>query len=368
VVFVAYALLLTTATHWPALDIGRVAGGGFESPDKIVHALAFAGLLVLFWRTRWVSRAWLAGVIVLAWAMLDELTQALPLLNRTFSMQDLMASQMGVVVILAWIGALAPVGGPANRLRIAWLGFVIDDLFARPAMWIVTALAGAGGAVVIGAVTWAILANVELDAIVRGSVVFPASITVGGFAGAVAAGLAAIAAELKRRARTLGQDRPCFACGLNCRDTTVGDDGRGPCPGCGTSFHTGQWSPPMVLPLSVVARGVGVAALAGAGFLVAAMLLYGLASVLSSRIDLFAALLRSWAGLAPDMRLTIDVVLIAVAVAVAVRVYRGRQAVLYDRQHICCRWCDHDLSGTEVTTGYGRCGECGTPFARVTDG
>jgi len=366
--FVAYALLLTTATHWPALDIGRVVGGGFESPDKIIHTLAFAGLLVLLWRTRWVPRIWQAGVIVLAWTVLDEVTQALPVLRRTFSMQDLAASQIGVVATLAWFRALAPVGGPANRVRIAWLRFVIDDLFARPAMWIVTALAGAGGAVVIGAVTWAILANVELDAIVRGSVVLPASVTVGGFAGAVAAGLAAIAAGLRRRVRTLGQVCPCFACGLNCRDAVVGDDGRGPCPACGTIFHTGQWSPPMVLPLSVVARGVGVAVLAGAGVLVTAMLLYGLASVLSSRIDLFAALLRSWAGLAPDMRLTIDVVLIAVAVAVAVGVYRGRQAVLYDRQHICCRWCDHDLSGTEVTTGCGRCGECGTPFARVTDG
>jgi hypothetical protein len=253
-------------------------------------------------------------------------------------------------------------------VRIAWLRFVIDDLFARPAMWILTGLAGAVGAVVIGAATWAILAAVELDAIVGVSVVLPASITVAGFAGGVAAGLAAIAARLRRRARTLGRIRPCFACGLTCRDAAVADDGRGPCPGCGEVFHAGQWSPPMVLPLSVVARGVGVAVLAGAGVLVTAMLLYGLASALSSRIDLFAALLRSWEGLAPDMRLTIDVALIAVAVAVAVRVYRGRQARLYDRQHICCRWCDHDLSHTEVTKGCGRCGECGTPFARVTDG
>jgi len=203
--------------------------------------------------------------------------------------------------------------------------------------------------------TWAILTTVELDAIVRASVVLPASITVAGFAGGVAAGLAAIAARLRRRARTLGKSRPCFACGLTCHDAAVADDGRGPCPGCGEVFHAGQWSPPMVLPLSVVARGAGRAALAGAGVLVAAMAVYFL-------------VLRSRDGLAPDMRLTIDVALIALAVAVAVRVYRGRQAVLYDRQHVCCRWCDHDLTGTEVTGGCGRCGECGTEFARFTDG
>ncbi|MEE8459934.1 MAG: hypothetical protein V3S08_08670 [Phycisphaerales bacterium] len=354
-VFVAYALLLTTATHWPALDIGRVAGGGFKSPDKIIHTLAFAGLLVLLWRTRWVPRIWQAGVIVLAWTVLDEVTQALPVLHRTFSMQDLVASQIGVVVTLAWFRALAPVGGPANRVRIDWLGFVIDDLFARPGIWVLTALAGAGGAAVIGAATWAILATVDLDAIVRASVVFPASITVGGVAGGIAAGLAALAAGVRRRARTLGVLRPCFACGSSCRDAAVAENGRGPCPACGTVFHTGQWSPPMLLPLSVVARGAGRAALAGAGVLVAAMAVYFL-------------VLRSWDGLAPDMRLTIDMALIAVAMAVAVRVYRGRQAPLYDRQHTCCRWCDHDLTGTEVTHGCGRCGECGTPFARITDG
>ena len=354
-VFVAYALALTTATHWPALDLGRVVGGGFESPDKLIHTLVFAGLLVLLWRTRWVPRVWQVGVIVLAWTVFDELTQALPVLNRTSSVQDLVASQIGVVVTLAWLWALAPVGGPANRVRIAWLAFVIDDLFARARTWVLTGLAGAGGALAIGAATWAILNAVDLDPIVRASVVVPESVILGGFAGGVTAGVAAVAAGLRRRARTLGAIHPCLACGTSCRETGVGDDGRGPCPLCGTFFHTGQWSPPTMLPLSVVARGVGRAALVGAGVLVAAMVVY-------------FGVLRSWEGLLPDMRLTIDLALIAVAVAVAVRVYRGRQAVLYDRQHVCCRWCDHDLAGTEVTHGCGHCGECGTPFARFTDG
>ena len=349
--FVVYALLLTTATHWPALDIARAVGGEFESPDKIIHQLAFAGLLVLLWRTRWVPRVWQAGVIVLAWTVFDELTQAFPVLDRTFSVQDLVASQIGVVVTMAWFRALAPVGGPANRLRIAWLGFVIDDLFARPGTWVLTALAGAGGAVVVGTASWAILSTVELDAGVRTWIVVPDWITVGCFAGGVAAGLGVVAAGVRRRSRTLGAIRPCLACGASCRDIDFGDDGRGPCPVCGTLAHLGQWAPPMVLPLSEVARGVGRAGLVGAGVLVAVMLPYAL-------------VLRAWgAGLLPNMRLTVALALSAVAVAVAVRVYRGRQAVRYDRQHVCCRWCDHDLSGTEVTHGCGRCGECGTPFA-----
>ena len=354
-VFVVYVLLLTTATHWPALDIGRLVGGGFESPDKIIHMLAFAGLLVLLWRTRWVPRAWQAAVIVLAWAAFDELTQALPVLNRTFSMQDLVASQLGVVVTLAWIRAFMPVGGPANRVRIAWLGFVIDDLFARPLTWVLAGLAGVGGAVAIGTLTWAILGTVELDASAGTSIEVPKLITVGGFVGGVAAGLAAVATGVRRRVRTLAVIRPCLACGTSCLDVDFGDDGRGACPACGTVCHAGQWALSTVLPLSVVARGVGRAGLVGAGVLVVAMLAYAL-------------VLRSWEGLLPDMRFTVGLALIGVAAAVAVRVYRGRQAVRYDRQHVCCRWCDHDLADTEVTHGCGRCGECGTPYARFSDG
>ncbi len=364
-VFVAYALALTTGTHWPGLDIG---GDSFEAPDKILHTLAFAGLLVLLWRTRWVPHLWLAGVIVLAWTVFDEVTQAVPILHRAFSGQDLVASQLGVLVTLAWCKALAPVGGPANRVRIAWLGFVIDDLFARPGTWVLTSLAGAGGAIIIGPLTWAILSNVDLDAIVRTSVVVPASVTIGGFAGGVAAGVVAVAAGVRRRAVTLAETRPCFACGNTCPEADVGDDGRGPCRVCGTVFHNCQWFPPMVLPLRVVARGMGRAAVAGAGVIVAAMLAYGLALVLSIYVPAAAWVLRCWEGLLPDMRLTIDLALIAVAVAMAARVYRGHQAPLYDRQHVRCRCCDHDLTETGVTRGCGRCGECGIPFGRITDG
>ena len=57
-VFVAYALLLTTATPWPALDIARGAGGGFQWPDKIIHTPAFAGLVRLLGGCRGVPRAW----------------------------------------------------------------------------------------------------------------------------------------------------------------------------------------------------------------------------------------------------------------------------------------------------------------------
>ncbi len=115
VVFVLYALALTTATHWPALKIGTET---FPAPDKIIHMIAFGGLLVMLWRTRWVPRIWQAGLIVLVWALVDELSQSIEALHRTFSVQDMVAGQLGVVMVLAWFRALAPVGGSASRARI----------------------------------------------------------------------------------------------------------------------------------------------------------------------------------------------------------------------------------------------------------
>ncbi len=116
VVFVLYALALTTATHWPALKIGTET---FPAPDKIIHMIAFGGLLVMLWRTRWVPRIWQAGLIVLVWALVDELSQSIEVLQRTFTLQDMVAGQLGVVVTLAWYKALAPV----NRGRIRYQTF-----------------------------------------------------------------------------------------------------------------------------------------------------------------------------------------------------------------------------------------------------
>lgn len=116
VIFVLYALALTTATHWPALTIGTET---YPAPDKIIHMIAFSGLFVLLWRTRWVPRIWQAGLIVLVWALIDELSQSIEVLQRTFSVQDVVAGQLGVVVTLAWYKALAPV----HRGRIRYQTF-----------------------------------------------------------------------------------------------------------------------------------------------------------------------------------------------------------------------------------------------------
>ena len=357
-VFVLSALAVTVATHWPALNVG---GETLPAPDKIVHMITFGALCVLLWRTRWIARLGHAGLIMLAWTVLDELTQALPVLDRTVSAQDMAAGQIGVVVVFAWYRALAPIGGPANRARLRYQAFVVDELLSRPVAWIGVAAAGLGGAIVLGAVTGLIASRSGAE------MMLIASIMVGGLAGGVAATAAAVAEASRRRAIVLGETRPCFTCSTSCRAAAVADDGRGECPACRAPFHAGQWAPPMLLPLRVALRGTVPAAAAGGMVLLGATALYGV--VLASNVHVTAArsLLHGWQALLPDMQIVVDMALVAVALAVSVRVYRRRQAPLYDGQHRRCRCCDQLLAGTMVSHGTGRCPECGTMFARFTD-
>ena len=50
ILFVAYAIGLTVATHWPDFRLAPEV----PATDKSLHMLAFAGLAWLLWRTRWI--------------------------------------------------------------------------------------------------------------------------------------------------------------------------------------------------------------------------------------------------------------------------------------------------------------------------
>ncbi len=120
----------------------------------------------------------------------------------------------------------------------------------------------------------------------------------------------------------------------------------------------------MQLPLSAAARGA-VPAIAFAG----GMLIAGVVSLLvlwrlSRQFAWAKFLIRTWDDFSPDMQTVIDLTAITLIAALAVRIYRRRQAKLYDRQHEHCRACEHDLQGTPITQGVGVCPECGTPFVR----
>jgi len=85
---------------------------------------------------------------------------------------------------------------------------------------------------------------------------------------------------------------------------------------------------------------------------------------LLSRMSL-EELVAAWQRFPLDMQLAVDLTLVGLALAAGMRVYRVRQARLHDRQHVECRACGHDLTGTPVDRGVGRCPECGAGFARI---
>jgi ribosomal protein L37AE/L43A/VanZ family protein len=356
VAFVLYAIVLTIFSHWPALTLGDESQ---PAPDQLLHMVLFGGLVFLLWGTRWLRRPAAAVAIVVVWAVVDEITQSLPILRRTFSFQDIAAGQLGAVLVGAWWWALAPVGGPPNRMRVAYQSFIVADLCGRWRTLLLAVLAGIAGATVFGVAAWLILSALPP---VHGN---PGNVILAVIVGAVAAAHVTLAARFGARARVLSDQRPCFACGAPCRDVPFDDAGRGTCGTCGAALHRGQWAPPMELPMSAALRGAGRALLVSVGIVVLAVALFSVVLVLSMRAAWAKSLLGAWQHLDMDMRLVIDLTLVGLALAIGMRMYRVRQARLHDRQHVECRACGHDLTGTPVDRGIGRCPECGGAFARI---
>ena len=97
-VFLAYAVALFTATHWPSLKID----GPVPRTDLWLHVGAFGAWTLLFgfaefigrWRDRTTPLRLIACGIV--YAAMDELLQAIPVLNRFATIEDYVANLVGV--------------------------------------------------------------------------------------------------------------------------------------------------------------------------------------------------------------------------------------------------------------------------------
>lgn len=100
-IFVGYAILLFTLTHWPkfAVPMGPVPRG-----DLFQHLVAFGGWSVLFTACgffgRWNSRrnlglSMLTGVV---YGCIDEGLQAIPVINRVFGWDDMLFNTAGVLI------------------------------------------------------------------------------------------------------------------------------------------------------------------------------------------------------------------------------------------------------------------------------
>ena len=361
-VFVLYACALTVATHWPQLDLGMVTETQ-TAPDKLLHLFAFGGLAFLLIQTRWLRTIWTVGVLTFMWTLLDEITQALPVLGRESSVIDILAGGLGVALVVTWGWALGSIGGVANRTRLAQQHFLLAELFRQPRTWIIAASAALIGALVTGGS----IALVMKFVFTRYGGEQLTKVLVAAVIGALAGTQVSLAGLLSRVAAERVKQRPCFGCGTSCDNVSFDDVGRGRCSRCDAPLQLGQWAEPMQLPLSAAARGVVPAVALAGGMLVAGAVTLLVLLHPSREFAWGAYLIRTWHDFPPDMQTAVDLTAIALITALAVRIYRRRQARLHDRQHLNCRACEHDLRGTPITQGVGVCPECGAPFVRFAE-
>lgn len=345
VVFVVYAIALTLGTHWPEL---RIAPG--PASDKVIHLLAFAGFTILLSCTRWLPATWMVGVIAAVFAALDELTQGLAVLHRWVSWEDLAVNELGVGVALLWARAAGPVGGPANRMRLAYRMYGWAELLLRPGVWGVLTLAGLAGAAIFGLVGWLLVVVLPLGPCE------PPVIVIGALIGGAMAAQYVMLTAVWRRWQSAGRSaaEPCFRCGSPCQGVTFDDAGWGPCPSCASAIHRGQWLAP-VEPQARALLGV-------AGF--AAIFVIGITTVVMVLNALYPYVPVP-GTLTADTYVAFTLACVGGLGALYLRAVRSWFARLHDRQHLRCRRCRHDLRETPIEQGIGQCGECGVPFVGV---
>lgn len=108
VVFLGYAVILATLTHWPNLKVES----GLPRTDLWAHAGAFFVWTMLLLATGWLgprlSRRNLARCLPIGVAIsgLDELTQGFPGLGRFVTWEDFGANVLGVALAGVVWGAL----------------------------------------------------------------------------------------------------------------------------------------------------------------------------------------------------------------------------------------------------------------------
>lgn len=188
IALVAYLIPVTVATHWPRLGF---AGGG--TIDKFIHFVGFGTLAWLFMHAKPWGRASLGFLIGAAWVYLDERTQAIEILGRTFSLHDMIAGWLGVgmagLLYMTRRGA-TPEGSDA---RADW-EFAQDIGYASGAAWRRAALVTLGAVIFLGAIF--VLKQWFTD----GSVQFGTFVYAIGFAGFMGLALAAFGVDLFGRA------------------------------------------------------------------------------------------------------------------------------------------------------------------------
>jgi VanZ family protein len=132
--FLFWFVWVTVATHFPqSPPTGEEPF--FESPDKLLHFLCFGILGFLFIQTKWVKNNWLCWIIVGLWAVFDEMTQHILPIEREFSYEDLVASELGITSFVLWTGAL-------SRKSVSHIRDTVNVILSKAKNWAIILFIG----------------------------------------------------------------------------------------------------------------------------------------------------------------------------------------------------------------------------------
>lgn len=191
IALVCYLVPVSIATHWPRLGFG---GGGVF--DKFVHFLAFGTLAWIWMHAKPFGRASIGFALAAAWVYFDERTQAIEILGRTFSIYDMVAGWLGVLMAGALLVAQREATAPGTQERAdaelaQWM------VYSRGSSWMIAAALTIAWVLMLGS------AMVLWDYISLGEVFLGTFVYAVGFSGFVGAAFATYILERMARPRVL---------------------------------------------------------------------------------------------------------------------------------------------------------------------
>lgn len=347
---IAYLLLIIVGTHWPRLDLSM----GMPASDKLMHFIAFGLAVIAFWMACWFTRVWSLFLAGSAFVVLDEISQGLFAYGRHFSVADVIAGLLGVIVAVAVVYACAPVGGPlARRTRERWVD-TAASLLARPGPWTILLCSGALGVLVGG------VGLMLVDSI------FPVpnpvgSFQIGAFIGSVSLVAWSLEMGLRHESPKIDSGGYCRSCGYQTGAAGVSGELES-CPECGRRFTRNEWITVPFCGRDALLKALFVPILRS---LVVWVVIYCVLVVFFtlewarfSSFQLFTVL----RDMGFESQRVIDLMIFGLLAAWTIRSIRKRVANRVDRQWAQCVACGHSLQGIPCQSGRGQCPECGVLF------
>jgi VanZ family protein len=335
--------IVFTATHWPNLQLDLPMRGS----DKVLHAVAFMTLALVWWPTGFVRSVPLFALAAASWSILDEALQALPFVHRHAGVEDAVANLCGIAIATLVIVALQrDPRAPGHAVRaLAWR-MVID----RPQAWMACAASSALGAMAGGVIL------VTAQSLLRQPIKPMHSALIGATLGVAVALHATIVVMMRSMEARLRAQRCCPACGA------PGADGPA-CAACGAAVPGSSWVVPIARTLGGVPDRhwlrVGLVPVGIAGIVLVLVMSASIALSIR-RIEALQPYLGPEVD--PGMRLVLDAVALAMAASAGLWWSRRAARRIREKEAIECMACGHDLRGVVPESGIGRCSECAEPF------